>query len=94
MFSLSATQRTNLATPPSTDLKIFGEWEWLEEKHLKKKNRKSWRKLHLGLDLVSGEIFCSDLTTDDVDDPVNQFLADGAYDGEPTCNLLALRLGR
>ena len=28
-------------------------------------NRKSWRKLHLGLDLVSDEIVCSGFATDD-----------------------------
>ncbi|MEP3330147.1 transposase, partial [Sedimentitalea sp.] len=68
--------------------------------------RRSWRKLHLGLDLVSGEIVCSDLTKDDVgdptalpdlldqvDSPVDRFLADGAYDGEPTSDLLAARFG-
>ena len=90
----------------STGLKIFGEGEWLEEKHKNKAKRKSWRKLHLGLDLVSGKIVCSDLTTDDVGDPtalpdlldqidgpVNLFLADGAYDGGPTGDLLAERFG-
>ena len=53
----------------STGLKIFGEGEWLENKHKTKPRRKSWRKLHLGLDLVSGDIVCSDLTKDDVGDP-------------------------
>jgi hypothetical protein len=53
----------------STGLKIFGEGEWLEEKHKTKGKRRAWRKLHLGLDLVSGEIVCSDLTTDDIGDP-------------------------
>ena len=90
----------------STGLKIFGEGEWLEQKHKTKRKRRSWRKLHLGLDLVSGEIVCSDLTTDDVGDPtalpdlldqvdgpVDLFLADGAYDGEPTSNVLAARFG-
>ena len=38
--------------------------KWLEEK----RKQRSWRKLHLGLDLVSGEIISSDLTTDDVGD--------------------------
>ncbi len=56
-------------TVDSTGLKIFGEGEWLEEKHKNKVKRKSWRKLHLGLDLLSGEIVCSDLTADDVGDP-------------------------
>ena len=93
-------------TVDSTGLKIFGEGEWLVEKHKTKRKRRSWRKLHLGLDLVSGEIVCSDLTTDDVGDPtalpglldqvdgpVDLFLADGAYDGGPTCDLLAERFG-
>jgi hypothetical protein len=90
----------------STGLKIFGEGEWLEEKHKTKRKRRSWRKLHLGLDLLSGEIVSSDLTTDDVGDPtalpglldqvdgpVALFLADGAYDGDPTSDFLAARFG-
>ena len=69
-------------------------------------NAKSWRKLHLGLDLTTGEIICSDLTLDHVGDstalpglldqfdgPVSRFLADGAYDGTPTRNLLTARFG-
>lgn len=93
-------------TVDSTGLKIFGEGEWLEEKHKTKRKRRSWRKLHLGLDLNSGEIVCSKLTTQDVGDPtalpdmlnqidrpVNQFTADGAYDGEPSYALLAARFG-
>ncbi len=90
----------------STGLKIFGEGDWLEQKHKTKRKRRSWRKLHLGLDLVSGVIVCSDLTKDDVGDPtallglldkvdgpIDRFLADGAYDGEPTSDLLAARFG-
>lgn len=70
------------------------------------RKRRSWRKLHLGLDLVSGQIVCSDLTTEDIGDPtalpglldqidgpVDLFLADGAYDGEPTCAVLTERFG-
>jgi hypothetical protein len=90
----------------STGLKIFGEGDWCQEKHKTKRKRRSWRKLHLGLDLVSGEIVCADLTTDNVGDPtalpdlldqvdgpVDRFLADGAYDGSPTSDLLATRFG-
>jgi hypothetical protein len=90
----------------SSGLKVFGEGEWLAEKHKTKRKRRSWRKLHLGLDLVSGEIVCADITTDNVGDPtalpdlldqvdgpVDLFLADGAYDGEPTTDLLTARFG-
>jgi len=107
----STKSRTKTSSPihlvvDSTGLKIFGEGEWLENKHKTKPKRKGWRKLHLGLDLVSGEIVCSDLTTDDVGDPTalpglldqiggapNKFIADGAYDGAPTRDLLAERFG-
>ncbi|MGR9061574.1 IS5 family transposase (plasmid) [Rhizobium leguminosarum] len=90
----------------STGLKVFGEGEWLENKHTIKVKRKRWRKLHIGLDLASGEIVCADLTTDDVGDPtalpglldqidgpVAKFIADGAYDGAPTRDLLETRFG-
>lgn len=88
----------------STGLKIFGEGEWLHNKHKTKPKRKSWRKLHLGLDLLSGEIICADLTTDSVGDPsalpglldqiaepVTRFIADGAFDGTPISGLLKAR---
>jgi hypothetical protein len=90
----------------STGLKNFGAGEWLEEKHKTKRKRRCWRKLHLGLDLVSGEIVCADITTDDVGDPTalpdlldqvdgsdDLFLADGAYDGKRTSDVLAERYG-
>jgi hypothetical protein len=80
----------------ATGLKIFGEGEWLEEKHKAKVKRRTWRKLHLGLDLVSGDI--GDPTAlpgllDQIDGPVEKFLADGAYDGEPTVKALTDRFG-
>ena len=52
----------------STGLKIFGEGEWLAQKHKTRGIRRRWRKLHLGLDLHSGAIVCADLTHDDVGD--------------------------
>lgn len=80
----------------STGLKIFGEGECLENKHKIKGKHKTWRKRHIGLDLVSSEIICFELTTDDADDPIalpdllNQiddpaarFIADGAHAGAP-----------
>ena len=90
----------------STGLKIFGEGEWLAQKHKIKGIRRRWRKLHLGLDLHSGAIVCANLTHDDVGDstalpglldqldgPVTGFLADGAYDGASTRDLLRHRYG-
>jgi len=90
----------------STGLKIFREGEWLQKKHKIKAKRKAWCKLHLGPDLLSGEIVCASLTKDDVGDPtalpglpdqldvpIARFLADGAYDGAPTNNLLKARFG-
>ena len=89
-----------------TGLKIFGEGEWLAQKHTTKGIRRRWRKLHLGLDLASGAIGCAALTHDHVGDstalpglldqldaPVTGFLADGAYDGSSTRNLLRQRYG-
>ena len=90
----------------STGLKIFGEGEWLAQKHKIKGIRRRWRKLHLGLDLASGAIVCADLTHDEVGDstalpglldqldaPVTGFLADGAYDGASIRDLLRRRYG-
>src|SRR5260370_1085435 len=33
----------------STGLKIYGEGEWLDQKH-SRRSRRRWRKLHLGVD--------------------------------------------
>ncbi len=53
----------------STGVKIYGEGEWLQNKHKTKPTRRSWRKLHLGMDLNTGEIVCSDLAYENVGDP-------------------------
>ena len=76
----------------STGLKLGGPGEWLVEKHGTSR-RRSWRKLHIGFDAVSGRIVASILTDRDVDDasqvdplldqiaePVELFLGDGGYD--------------
>src|SRR5215212_3242711 len=51
----------------STGLKLCGPGEWLIEKH-GTKTRRSWRKLHLGVDATTGQIVASALTDQDVDD--------------------------
>ncbi|QQP92675.1 IS5 family transposase (plasmid) [Skermanella sp. TT6] len=76
----------------SSGLKLGGPGEWLVEKHGTSK-RRSWRKLHIGFDAVTGRIVASILTYRDVDDasqveplldqiaePMELFLADGGYD--------------
>src|SRR6188474_2640666 len=76
----------------SSGLKLGGPGEWLVEKHGTSKQR-SWRKLHIGFDAVTGRIVASILTDRDVDDasqveplldqiaePVELFLGDGGYD--------------
>jgi hypothetical protein len=74
----------------STGLKLCGAGEWLIEKH-GTRTRRSWRKLHLGVDADTGRIVVSALTGHDADDgaqvdlllgqvegPVASFTGDGA----------------
>src|SRR5215216_955664 len=78
----------------STGLKLCGAGEWLIEKH-GTRTRRSWKKLHLGMDANTGQIVAAELTTNDVDDGsqvgplldqvdglVASFTGDGAYDQE------------
>ncbi len=53
----------------STGLKVFGAGEWQESNHGTREKRRKWRKVHLGLDLDTGEVLCSELTEDSVGDP-------------------------
>jgi IS5 family transposase len=76
----------------STGLKLCGPGEWLVEKH-GTKARRSWRKLHLGVDATTGQIVAAALTGPEADDaaqvgplldqvagPVASVTGDGAYD--------------
>jgi hypothetical protein len=76
----------------STGLRLCGPGEWLIEKHGTQR-RRSWRKLHIGVDAESGQILASKLTSHDVDDgsqveplldqitaPLVSLTGDGAYD--------------
>ncbi|MDQ2803710.1 MAG: IS5 family transposase [Pseudomonadota bacterium] len=87
----------------STGLKLCGAGEWLIEKH-GTHARRSWRKLHIGLDAKTGRIVAAALTTKDVDDAaqvgplldqvtgaVASFTADGAYDQSSTYDDVAQR---
>jgi len=87
----------------STGLKLCGAGEWLVEKHGTSK-RRSWRKLHIGVDADTGRIVAAVLTDKDADDgalvgplldqvaaPVASFTADGAYDQEGVAAAVAAR---
>src|SRR3954449_3802083 len=82
----------------STGVKIYGEGEWLDQKH-GVRSRRRWRKLHLAVDADTQAIPAIELTSDDVgdvsalpdlldqiDSPVGSVTADGAYDGETVCD--------
>src|SRR3954451_2797831 len=79
--------------------------QWLEAKH-GAKSRRTWRKLHLAVDATSGLIVAQTLTDQDTDDPsqvgplldqidepIVQVTADGAYDGAPTYQTIAAHGG-
>ena len=78
----------------STGIKVYGEGEWKTRQHGISK-RRTWRKLHLGVDEATGEIVSAVVTTNDVhdgevlkdildgiDDEIDQVSTDGAYDHE------------
>jgi IS5 family transposase len=78
----------------STGLKVYGEGEWKVRQHGYSK-RRTWRKLHLGVDEAKGEIEAELLTGAGVDDAeaaggllkqtqaeIEQLSGDGAYDKE------------
>ncbi len=87
----------------STGLKLCGAGEWLAEKHGASK-RRSWRKLHIGMDADTGRIVAAVLTDRDADDgaqvgplldqvdgPIASFTGDGAYDQEGVYGGVAAR---
>ena len=87
----------------STGLKLCGAGEWLVEKH-GTKMRRSWRKLHLGVDAETGRIVASALTSkeaddgaqtgtllDQITDPVASVTGDGAYDQDAVYAAVAER---
>ncbi|PSB32201.1 IS5 family transposase [Stenomitos frigidus] len=76
----------------STGVKVYGEGEWKTRPHGISK-RRTWRKLHLGVDEATGEILAAVVTTNDFHDgevlndvleqiegAIEQVSTDGAYD--------------
>ena len=80
----------------SSGLKLTGPGEWLVEKHGTTK-RRSWKKLHIGVDATTGRIVAATLTDrdrddaaevepllDQIQDPIASVTGDGAYDRPTT----------
>lgn len=76
----------------STGVKVFGEGEWKVRQHGVTK-RRTWKKLHLGVDEATGEILAVSVTDNSVTDatelpgllaqiaePIKQVSGDKAYD--------------
>nr|WP_322716380.1 IS5 family transposase [Nostoc sp. ChiQUE02]MDZ8229249.1 IS5 family transposase [Nostoc sp. ChiQUE02] len=76
----------------STGVKVYGEGEWKVRIHGVSK-RRTWRKLHLGVDEETGEILAAVVTTNDIadcevlpdlleqiDQEIEQVSGDGGYD--------------
>jgi hypothetical protein len=76
----------------STGMKIYGEGEWKVRTHGASK-RRTWRKLHVGVDPQSGELQAAVLTENSISDdemaetlfqqiehPIAALAADGSYD--------------
>ncbi len=87
----------------ATGLQVHGAGEWLVEKH-GTRTRRSWRKLHIGVDADTGQVVAAVLTDRDADDgaqvgplldqvdgPVASFTGDGAYDQEGVYSGVAAR---
>lgn len=85
----------------STGLKVYVEGEWKVRQYGFSK-RRTWRKLHLGVDEATGEFLAITLTTNSVDDasqvdplldqirrPISAFGGDGSYDKQKVYETLA-----
>lgn len=87
----------------STGVKVYGEGEWKVRTHGVGK-RRTWRKLHLGVDEKTGEILAAVVTTNDIADcevlpdlleqinqEIEQVSGDGGYDTFNCYNTIAER---
>lgn len=87
----------------STGVKVYGEGEWKTRQHGVGK-RRTWRKLHVGVNEATGEIVSALVSTNDVSDDeafeelldgiegeIEQVSADGAYDKRKCYDAVAKR---
>ena len=103
---LPKKQTNSLGSPmhlvvDSTGLKVYGEGEWTVRQHGWTK-RRTWRKLHVGVNEATGEVVAQTLTSHRIDDAsqvaplltqVDEAVAavggDGAYDKQKVFDMLA-----
>ncbi len=90
----------------STGIKVYGEGEWKVRQHGWSR-RRTWRKLHLGVDEASGEFVAAVVSTnsfkdsqvlpdllEQVADEIYQVTADGAYDSRNCYDAIRQREAR
>lgn len=91
-LSVRSQQEARHVVIDSTGVKVYGEGEWKTRQHGASK-RRTWRKLHLGIDEATGEILATTVSTNNmsdgevlpdllnaIEDDIEQVSADGAYD--------------
>ena len=64
----------------STGLKVYGEGEWKVRKHGYSK-RRTWRKVHVGMCVDTGQVVVSAITSNDVSDDEAMFAMMAALEG-------------
>ncbi len=87
----------------STGVKVYGEGEWKVRQHGVDK-RRTWRKLHIGVNEASGEILAAVASTnnisddealtdilDGIEEEIEQLSGDGAYDKRKCYDAIAAR---
>lgn len=105
-LSRRASQEPKHIVIDSTGVKVFGEGEWKVRQHGVGK-RRTWRKVHIGVDEHTGEILATKVTDNSVHDsevlpellnqtldPVSRVSADGAYDTRRCYEAIAQRGAR
>lgn len=91
------------AVVDTTGLKVFGEGEWKVRQHGYSK-RRTWRKLHLAVDVNNQEIEAAVVTTNDfkdseilpdlleqIDTKLSQVSGDGGYDSVASYQLISAK---
>jgi len=90
----------------STGVKVFGEGEWKVRQHGYTR-RRTWRKLHLGVDEATGDVVAAVLATNNftdgqvlpdllaqIDEPIKQVSGDKAYDKRHCYEAIRARAAR